>query len=185
MKNILALNLKVSNYMPISKDEYIKFYSGHNLKIEILIHLHIIWIIIFGIASFSLCWYLKFNSFYCISIASIYALFFIGSHYIANCHISKINKKFISQHHLTSLCSKDTFKELSEQEYSILKKIIEKNLFLKSKVKDIFYSRGENITTFDYIQLCIPEYVEYYNFISNHNETSSLKESLVSQLNKI
>lgn len=185
MKKILALNLIVSSYIPITKDEYIKFYRYHNLKIEILIHFHIISIITSGISLFFLCWYLNFNSIYCIILASIFALFFIGSYYTLDYYIKKFNKNFISQHHLTSLCSKDTFKEISEEEYSILEKIISTNSLLKSKVKSVYSLRDGSITTFDYIQLCIPKYLEYYKFISTHNNTSVLKESLVSQLNKI
>lgn len=185
MNNILALNLIVSNYIPISKDAYNKAYRSHNLKIQVIMHLHIIWIIACVLASISLCWYLKFDSKYCIGIALIYALIFIASHYLLNNYITKCNNTFISKHHLTSLCSNDNFHEISEKEYDTLKKVIENNYFLKLKVNDIFSSRDGNIMTFDYIQLCIPKYNEYYKSKPSHQKASDLKESLISQLNKI
>ncbi len=182
MNNILALNLIVSNYIPVSKDAYNKAYRSHNLKIQVIMHLHIIWIIACFLASISLCWHLKFDSKYCISIALIYALFFIASHYLLNNYIKKCNNTFISKHHLTSLCSNDNFHEISEQEYATLKIVIENNSFLKLKVNDIFSLRDGNIMTFDYIQLCIPKYLEHYKSISNDQDISHLKESLSSQL---
>ncbi|WP_334069866.1 MULTISPECIES: hypothetical protein [Acinetobacter] len=185
MNNILALNLIVSNYIPISKDVYNKAYRSHNLKIQVIMHLHIIWIIACVLASILLCWYFKFDLKYCIGIALIYALIFIASHYLLNNYITKCNNTFISKHHLTSLCSNDNFHEISEQEYATLKKVIETNTFLKLKVNDIFSLRDGNIMTFDYIQLCIPKYIEYYKDMSNHKDIYHLKESLSSQLNKI
>lgn len=185
MQTIEILDNRISNYRPISKEQYQSVFSNFDFITNVIIHAFILSQFLFCFYGFFLCWNFSFNLRINFLVAFTFSSIMILSIRILYKYLSKRNSRFLNEQNLNFISATFSFNEISEIDYLTLKEIIDRNEIVKLKVKEIMEFRNGSITCFDFQQLLIPEYVKSYQFSNNEINLCAIKKHFISLVNKV
>ncbi|HEE6671426.1 TPA: hypothetical protein R7S36_003162 [Acinetobacter baumannii] len=185
MQTIEMLDIRISNYKPISKEQYQSAFSNFDFITNIIIHAFILSQFLFCFYGFYLCWIFSFNLRINFLVAISFSSIMILSIRILYKYLSKRNSRFLNQQNLNFLSTTFLFNEISEIDYLTLKEIIDRNETVKLKVKEIMEFRKGTITCFDFQQLLIPEYLKSYQPSNKDINLCTIKKNFISLVNKV